>query len=298
MARYGAPLWVATVSIRRVASRPAGVGLQLDWCQGHRSRDVDREPGGLHLRIVDEALCGPSQNPADDVAADELTPAALRHRARHEQIAIAREERRRTEGLIVCHRATVARRRSEPCRSHWCICNNATMSASAVDQIVSDCLAVRVRLIGRTVTAVYDGALEGHGLTIAQLNLLAALGKAGPCPPSMLGEVLQLERSTVSRNLNLLLRHGWIEAVSSDAKGMREVALTREGRAKIESVMPQWRKAQGASRETPWLGGRDGGTGNRKQRGTPTRRLGEHSRTSANSDGYMLHIHQLRGKLT
>ena len=118
------------------------------------------------------------------------------------------------------------------------------MSATAVDQIVSDCLAVRVRLIGRTVTAVYDGALEGHGLTIAQLTLLAALGKAGPCPPSMLGEVLQLERSTVSRNLNLLLRHGWIEAVSSDAKGIREVALTREGRAKIESVMPQWRKAQ------------------------------------------------------
>jgi DNA-binding MarR family transcriptional regulator len=118
------------------------------------------------------------------------------------------------------------------------------MSASAVDQIVSDCLAVRVRLIGRTVTAVYDGALEGHGLTIAQLNLLAALGKAGPCPPSMLGEVLQLERSTVSRNLNLLLRHGWIEAVSSDAKGIREVTLTRDGRAKIEAVMPQWRKAQ------------------------------------------------------
>jgi DNA-binding MarR family transcriptional regulator len=118
------------------------------------------------------------------------------------------------------------------------------MSATAVDQIVSDCLAVRVRLIGRTVTAIYDGALEGHGLTISQLNLLAALGKAGPCPPSMLGEVLPLERSTVSRNLNLLLRHGWIEAVSSDAKGIREVTLTRAGRAKIDSVMPQWRKAQ------------------------------------------------------
>jgi DNA-binding MarR family transcriptional regulator len=131
------------------------------------------------------------------------------------------------------------------------------MSATAVDQIVSDCLAVRVRLIGRTVTAVYDGALEGHGLTIAQLNLLAALGKAGPCPPSMLGEVLQLERSTVSRNLNLLLRHGWIEAVSSDAKGIREVALTREGRAKIESVMPQWRKAQ---RQTAKLLGSEGVT--------------------------------------
>jgi DNA-binding MarR family transcriptional regulator len=118
------------------------------------------------------------------------------------------------------------------------------VSVPAVDQVVSDCLAVRVRLIGRAVTAIYDGALEGYGLTIAQLNLLAALGKAGPCPPSMLGEILQLERSTVSRNLSLLLRQEWIEAVSADAKGIREVALTPAGKAKIESVMPQWRKAQ------------------------------------------------------
>jgi DNA-binding MarR family transcriptional regulator len=118
------------------------------------------------------------------------------------------------------------------------------VSASAVDQIVTGCLAVRVRLIARAVTAIYDTALEGHGLTIAQLNLLAAVGKAGPCAPSTLGEILQLERSTVSRNLTLLLRHGWIEAASSDAKGIREVVLTREGRAKVSSVMPQWRSAQ------------------------------------------------------
>jgi DNA-binding MarR family transcriptional regulator len=76
------------------------------------------------------------------------------------------------------------------------------------------------------------------------VNLLAALGEVGPCPPSRLGDVLQLERSTVSRNLNLLLGHGWIEAVSSDARGIREVALTRAGHDKIESVMPEWRQAQ------------------------------------------------------
>ncbi|HEX3790312.1 MAG TPA: MarR family winged helix-turn-helix transcriptional regulator [Pseudonocardiaceae bacterium] len=118
------------------------------------------------------------------------------------------------------------------------------MQTSSVDEIVGDCVAVRTRLISRALTSLYDGALGGHGVTIAQLNLLAALGKAGPCPPSTLGDVLQLERSTVSRNLNLLLNHGWIEAVSSDAKGIREVALTGAGRAKIESVMPAWRQAQ------------------------------------------------------
>ena len=118
------------------------------------------------------------------------------------------------------------------------------MVVSVIDELARDCLALRVRLIGRAVTAVYDRAVEAHGLSIAQVNLLAALGKAGPCPPTKLGDVLQLERSTVSRNLNLLLKHGWVEAVSSDAKGVRDVALTPSGRRKIESVMPAWRKAQ------------------------------------------------------
>jgi DNA-binding MarR family transcriptional regulator len=129
------------------------------------------------------------------------------------------------------------------------------MVISPVDEIVRDCLAVRVRLIGRAMTSLYDHALESHGLSIAQVNLLAALGKVGPCSPARVGDVLQLERSTVSRNLNLLLKHGWIEAVSSDAKGVREVALTSSGRRKIKAVMPDWRRAQ---REAAQLLGGDG----------------------------------------
>jgi DNA-binding MarR family transcriptional regulator len=118
------------------------------------------------------------------------------------------------------------------------------MASSPADEIVRDCLAVRVRLIGRTITGLYDRAVQGHGLSIAQVNLLAALGKVGPCAPTKLGDALQLERSTVSRNLNLLLKRGWIEAVSSDAKGVREVALTPAGRHKVDSVLPDWRHAQ------------------------------------------------------
>jgi DNA-binding MarR family transcriptional regulator len=118
------------------------------------------------------------------------------------------------------------------------------VASSAVDEIVHECLAVRVRLIGRAVSGLYDRAVEGHGVSIAQVNLLAALGMVGPCPPTKLGDVLQLERSTISRNLNLLLKRGWIEAVSTDAKGVREVALTPVGRKKVESVLPDWRQAQ------------------------------------------------------
>lgn len=115
---------------------------------------------------------------------------------------------------------------------------------SPLDEIVGECLAVRVRLIGRAVTNIYDGVLGRHGLTVAQVNLLAALGKIGPCAPSRLGELLQLERSTVSRNVTLLMRSGWVDAVSSDAKGVREIVLTGSGRRKVAAVLPEWRQAQ------------------------------------------------------
>ncbi len=115
---------------------------------------------------------------------------------------------------------------------------------SAIDELVGGCLAARVRLIGRAITAIYDRAVEPNGLTIAQVNLMATAGKIGPCAPSKLGAVLQLERSTVSRNLDRLLDAGWMQAVTSDAKGIREVGLTAPGRRKIESILPQWREAQ------------------------------------------------------
>jgi DNA-binding MarR family transcriptional regulator len=131
-----------------------------------------------------------------------------------------------------------------------CICNHNDMSKpSPIKEMISDCLAVRVRLLARSVSAIYDQAVASHDVTIAQVNLLTALGGVGPCAPRKLGEVLQLERSTVSRNLDLLIEKGLVEAVSTDWKGIAEVALTEAGHQKIEDVLPDWRMAQKQARE-------------------------------------------------
>jgi DNA-binding MarR family transcriptional regulator len=126
---------------------------------------------------------------------------------------------------------------------------------SPIRELLTNCLAVRVRIVARSVSAIYDQAMARHDVTVAQVNLLVALGEFGPCAPRKLGEVLQLERSTVSRNLDLLIQKGLVEAVSSDAKGIREVALTAEGNGKIKAVLPDWRVAQ---KQAGKLLGRDG----------------------------------------
>lgn len=86
--------------------------------------------------------------------------------------------------------------------------------------------------------------MADHGVTIAQVNMLTAMALLGPCAPSKIGEVIQLERSTVSRSLDLLMKKKLVEAVSSDAKGVREVGLTAAGREKVDAVLPDWRAAQ------------------------------------------------------
>jgi DNA-binding MarR family transcriptional regulator len=115
---------------------------------------------------------------------------------------------------------------------------------SPIEEIGRDSLAVRVRLLSRSVSAIFDQALSIYGVTIAQVNLLTALGQVGPCAPRKLGEVLQLERSTLSRNLELLIAKGLVVAIFSDLKGIREVAVTNTGHQKIDALLPDWRAAQ------------------------------------------------------
>ena len=56
-------------------------------------------------------------------------------------------------------------------------------AASAADRIGSECLAVRIRLLNRTITGIYDDALRPLGVTAGQLNALVVVTKHGPLSP-------------------------------------------------------------------------------------------------------------------
>jgi DNA-binding MarR family transcriptional regulator len=104
-------------------------------------------------------------------------------------------------------------------------------------EMARDCLASRVRRLERTVSRVYDGALRGTGVTAPQLALLVAVQLAGPTTAAFLGQRLDLEKSTVSRNLARLAAVGLI----STDDGLR---ITARGAATIRACHPLWRDAQ------------------------------------------------------
>ncbi len=114
--------------------------------------------------------------------------------------------------------------------------------------IASGCVALRVRRLGRVVTRIYDSALAPHGINISQLNLLAAISIAEGARQVDLGRILDVEKSTLSRDLKRMEELGWIESRPLASGRGRAVALTPAGARLLEQAQPAWEKAQKAAR--------------------------------------------------
>jgi DNA-binding MarR family transcriptional regulator len=122
-------------------------------------------------------------------------------------------------------------------------------------EIARDCLAVRVRLLSRTVSRIYDDALRPHGLTISQLNILTSIQSLRPAPSNEVASALSMEISTLSRNAALMEREGWITVAHAEHGNGRVLSLTKAGARKLVEAKPGWASAQ---KEAKALLGTDG----------------------------------------
>jgi DNA-binding MarR family transcriptional regulator len=120
------------------------------------------------------------------------------------------------------------------------------------DRIARCCIAVRVRMLNRVVTNLYDEALRPLGLKVTQLNLLVVTAKLGTARPAEVCDILLLDASTLSRNVERMQAHGWLEVVPNDDGRTQPFRLTAAGRALLKRVTPVWEQAQ--ERATALLG--------------------------------------------
>jgi len=116
--------------------------------------------------------------------------------------------------------------------------------SSTIDTIAKTCVAVRLRLLNRVVTSFYDEALRPLGLKVSQLNILIVTAKLGLARPAQVCEILQLDTSTLSRNVKPLQAHGWLEVVPEEDARAQPFRLTAQGKRLIEKAVPAWHEAQ------------------------------------------------------
>ena len=115
---------------------------------------------------------------------------------------------------------------------------------STIDTIASECLAVRIRLLNRTVTNIFDDALRPLGVKVSQLNVLTVVAKGGPISPGDVAKRLNMEKSTLSRNLYRMRARGWLEVSSGDTGRQQALEIGPAGRQLIEQALPLWKRAQ------------------------------------------------------
>ena len=110
--------------------------------------------------------------------------------------------------------------------------------------IADECIVVRLRMLNRVVTNIYDKVLRPLGLKISQLNILVATAKIGTARPAEIGDRLKLDTSTLSRNVERMKAKGWLEVVPDEDGRAQPFRVTPKGFRLLERAKPKWEQAQ------------------------------------------------------
>lgn len=113
--------------------------------------------------------------------------------------------------------------------------NNTTMTS---------CICIDLRKASRRLTGFYDEALAPAGVNIAQFSLLRKLRRHGAVSLSVLADLVELDRSTLGRNLRVLEKMGLVTL--GPGKDQREsvAELTPSGQMTLSEGDPLWDRAQ------------------------------------------------------
>lgn len=108
----------------------------------------------------------------------------------------------------------------------------------------SPCICTNLRQAAHRVTDIYDRALAPAGLKVTMYRLLKTVRDTPEQSLSQLAARLEIDRSTLGRNLGVLERRGLVSRVGQKDARARCVALTTAGKAALDRAEPLWQAAQ------------------------------------------------------
>jgi DNA-binding MarR family transcriptional regulator len=124
------------------------------------------------------------------------------------------------------------------------------MDVKHLDKVhASPCTCAMLRRTARRVTRLYDKALRPTGLRLTQYAVLANVARDGGLSVTELAERMEMDRTTLTRNLRPLVRAGWILLATGSDRRQRSVGLTQAGRKIYEQALPLWQATERRLRE-------------------------------------------------
>ena len=105
------------------------------------------------------------------------------------------------------------------------------------------CTCARLRKLTRRLTRIYDAHLAAQAIKVTQYSLLANAARGERTLTEFAAE-LEMDRSTLSRNLAPLAAQGWVSIATGTDPRSRSISVTAAGRRKLKAALPLWRRAQ------------------------------------------------------
>ena len=102
------------------------------------------------------------------------------------------------------------------------------------------CIGSRLRRLSRIADGHIRKFLGDYKITENQMTILFTMHELGKVEQGKVGEVLCLERSTVSRNVKLLENRGLISRTTDYRP---EIELSAKGMELVSELIPHWEKA-------------------------------------------------------
>lgn len=119
------------------------------------------------------------------------------------------------------------------------------MSSSNAALVGLTCNCLALKSAARNLARRYDEALAKVELNNGQFSILTAVAAMGVANTQRVGEVLGMDRTTVTAALKPLERRALIEpiAVETDLR-QRAIRVSQEGRRLLKRAIPLWQQAQ------------------------------------------------------
>jgi DNA-binding MarR family transcriptional regulator len=106
------------------------------------------------------------------------------------------------------------------------------------------CTCGELRKAARAITLLYDNAFKSSGLLSTQFGVLQVIYNIDSVRVSELADKLGMDRTTLTRNLSVLERRGFIKISQGEDHRTRIVTATQKGRSTVAKAIPLWNEAQ------------------------------------------------------
>ncbi len=110
--------------------------------------------------------------------------------------------------------------------------------------IAAFCPGYNLRRADKTVARWFDEEFRGAPVTAGQFTVLLNLALDSPLSTGALSQRLSSDLSTVSRNMDALVRSAMVETVSGSDRRRREYVLAEAGLRALDECLPRWKAAQ------------------------------------------------------